>query len=182
MITMTKQTKFIFAVGLQAAIILAIVIFKLSVLASGTEILLRIAPVDPRDMLRGDYVTFQYRDISNISGGNFYTSVKAGDTVHVILQRQGKYWIPSIVQQAKPGGDNLVFIKGKVASVSGGSEKNLFYKSTVHIQYGLEQYFIPEGKGQRLGSFGSEAVAKVAVDDNGNAVIKNILVNGKIWP
>jgi len=88
----TKQTKFILAIALQVVIVFAIIIFKLSVLTGGTDVFLKIVPVDPRDLLRGDYATFQY-DISNldsyISGGQ---QIRNGDTVYVVLRQNGKYY------------------------------------------------------------------------------------------
>jgi hypothetical protein len=57
----TKQTKFIIAIVIQLVIIFTIIIFKIAVLRSGTEVLLRIKPVDPRDPLRGDHLTFPMR-------------------------------------------------------------------------------------------------------------------------
>src|SRR3990167_7699578 len=107
---MTEQTKFILAIALQAIIIFAIVIFKMSVLTGGTDVLLRIAPVDPRDLLRGDYATFQY-DISNLgSYSERGQQIKNGDTVYVILRQSGKYYIAQNVQKNQPIGSEL-FIK-----------------------------------------------------------------------
>ena len=73
---MNKQTKFILAIALQLAVIFTIIIFKFSVFTGGTEVMLRIQPVDPRDPLRGDYVTFSY-DISSVSSYQFeYSPIK----------------------------------------------------------------------------------------------------------
>ena len=183
---MTKQTKFILAIALQVVIVFAIIIFKLSVLTGGTDVLLKIAPVDPRDLLRGDYATFQY-DISNFD--SYYVSeqqIKNGDTVYVVLRQSGKYWIAQSVQKNKPTGSEL-FIRGKVES--GGLESQIdplvyqrFGGSRFHVVYGVEQYFIPEGKGRNFSFWNKEAAARVAVDDNGNAALKQIYVDDKPWP
>src|SRR3989344_7658311 len=117
---MTKSTKFILAIALQVIIIFAIIIFKVSVLTGGTEILLKIAPVDPTSPLRGDYSTFRY-DISNIDSYHLKGSqVRNGDTVYIVLYQSGKYWTAQGVSLKKPTGNNQIFIKGKVAS--GGIE------------------------------------------------------------
>jgi uncharacterized membrane-anchored protein len=185
----TKQTKFILAVALQVVIIFAIIIFKLSVLASGTDIFLKIEPIDPRDMLRGDYVTFQY-DISDID--SYYANgqqIKNGDTVYVILRQSGKYWTVQSIQEKQPIESEL-FIKGKVES--GGLENqinsslpdlhNINGSSSFHIVYGVEQYFISEGKGSNFNFRNKEAAAQIAIGDNGNAVLKHIYIDGKLWP
>lgn len=183
---MTKQTKFILAIALQVVIVFAIIIFKLSVLTGGTDVLLKIAPVDPRDLLRGDYATFQY-DISNLD--SYYArgqQIKNGDTVYVVLRQSGKYGIAQNVQKNQPAGNEL-FIKGKVES--GGLENQSepfssqrFGGSRIHIVYGVEQYFIPEGEGRNFSFGNKEAAARIAVDDNGNAALKQIYVNDKPWP
>ena len=184
---MTKQTKFILAIALQAIIIFAIVIFKMSVLTGGTDVLLKIAPVDPRDMLRGDYATFQYSNVSNldsyISGGQ---PIRNGDTVYVVLRQSGKYWMARNVQKTKPlSGD--IALKGKVASGGMETQADVFQNqrfggSRIHVVYGIEEYFIPEGKGQGFSFFNKEAAARVVIDENGNAVIKQLYVDDKPWP
>ena len=65
MIQLDKKSKFFLAVAIQLVIILLLLITKISIFSGGEEVLLKIAPVDPRDPLRGDYVTFRY-DISDI--------------------------------------------------------------------------------------------------------------------
>lgn len=175
MMSMSKQTKFILAIALQLIVIFAIIIFKLSILTGGTDALLRIKPVDPRDFLRGDYMAFQY-DISDVSS---YNSMKDGDTVYVSLWQHGKYWTAQKASKTKPS-DNAIFLKGKVSR-----EDDIFNENnTIHIVYGIEEYYIPEGKGGSFSSWdrNSEASAKVAIDENGNAVIKQIYLDGKIWP
>ncbi|RMD67910.1 hypothetical protein D6817_00190 [Candidatus Pacearchaeota archaeon] len=183
----TKQTKFILAIALQVFIIFAIVVFKMAVLAGGTEVLLKVEPVDPRDILRGDYARFQY-DISDL---NLYLfdnqQVRNGDTVYVILRQNGKYWTAQKVQTTKPTADGQVFIKGRVASGGLESQAEFFPRDRfqgfhVRVVYGIEEYYIPEGSGHGVDFWNAEAAAKVAVDANGNAALKQIYVNGKPWP
>jgi uncharacterized membrane-anchored protein len=182
----TKQTKFLLAIALQTVIIFAVIIFKLSVLTGGTEVLLKVEPVDPRGLLRGDYVTFQYR-ISNLAPYHFRgQQMKNGETVYVILSQGGKYWEAQSAQKSRPSEDE-VFIKGRVESggVESQSETSAprrFNDSSIRVVYGVEQYFIPEGKGQNFSFAHKEAAAKVAVDENGNAGLKQIYVNDKPWP
>ncbi len=185
---MTKLTKFILAIALQVIIIFAIIIFKVSVLTGGTEILLKIAPVDPTSPLRGDYATFQYDDISNLDSSLLNGShVRNGDTVYVVLYQSGKFWAAQSASLNKPTGNNQIFIKGKVASGGEKSQSDILpYQpsdsSLIHIVYGVEEYFIPEGKGSNFSFFSKEAAASVAIGDSGNAVLKRIYVDGKPWP
>lgn len=171
---LTKQTKFIIAIVIQLVIIFSIIIFKMAVLKGGTEVLLRIEAVDPRDPLRGDHLTFSY-EISNLNSYLFnYFPIRDGDTVYVPLKQQGKYWTAIFgVQKTKPVDEGEIFIRGKISSS---------YGERVHVIYGIEDYFIPERTGQDF-SFGrQEVAARVSIDKNGNAVLKQIYVNDKPWP
>ena len=184
---MTKQTKFILAIALQLVIIFTIIIFKVSILTGGTDILLKIQPVDPTSPLRGDYATFQY-DISNLDSYLFGGSqVRNGDTIYVVLRQSGKYWVAQNAYISKPTSNNQIFIKGRVASGGIDSQSNIFPSqqfgsSRIHVAYGVEEYFIPEGKGRNFSFWNKEAAAMVAVDENGNAALKQIYVDGKPWP
>ncbi len=137
---LSKGLKFTLAIVAQVLIILVIVIIKMSVLTSGTEVLLRLAPVDPRDPLRGDYMTVNY-DISSIYSSYFNDKdIKNGDTVYVPLVKGGKFWYVTYgVTKTKPDASSAttapspgmygesglysnekpVYIKGKV--ISGGN-------------------------------------------------------------
>jgi uncharacterized membrane-anchored protein len=80
--------------------------------------------------------------------------------------------ISSNVEKTKPSDENI-FIKGKVVDV---------YNDEIHIIYGIEDYFIPEGTGRDFTFLREEIAAKVEIDENGNAVLKQIYVNDKPWP
>lgn len=184
----SRQSKFILAIALQLVIIFAIIIFKVSVLTGGTDIILKIQPVDPTSPLRGDYVSFQY-DISRLDSYLFNgVLIRNGDSVYVTLVQRGKYWTAQRVQKSMPSvKENQIFIKGKVAS-GGLTEGQLSptgrqkYTYSVDVAYGIEEYFIPEGKGRNFSFWNKEAIAKVAVDENGNSALKQIYIDGKLWP
>lgn len=169
---MTKSTRFFIAIALQIVIICAIAIFKLSVVSGGTEVLVRIQPVDPRDPLRGDYVTFQY-DISSVYG-SYNTSYTKGQTVYVPLYKSGKYWVANYVRTDAPT-DGSLYLKGVVKADTSRDQ-------LVNITYGAEEYFIPEGTGRTFNFWDKESAALLAVDAYGNSVLKRIYVEGKQWP
>lgn len=171
---LTKQTKFIIGIVIQLVIIFSIIIFKMAVLIGGTEVLLKIEPVDPRDPLRGDYITFSY-EISNLDSYLFvYSPIRKADTVYVPLEQRGKYWrAVHGIQKIKPIDEEKIFLKGKVFSVS---------RDRIRVIYGIEEYFIPEGVGQDFPFWEHKAAARVSIDEKGNAVLKQIYVNDKPWP
>ena len=169
---LSKQNKFFLVIAFQLFIIISLIIFKYSILTGGVEIFLKIAPVDPRDLLRGDYVTFRYADISQL---NFYDqNFIVGDTVYVLLKKGDKYWrVSGYPTENKPKEENSIFIKGKISSVN---------KNSINVRYGIEEYFIAEGTGRTFNFAGKEAVAKVSVDKDGNAVLKQLYIDGEVWP
>lgn len=135
-------------------------------LSSGTEVLLKTQPVDPRDLFRGDYVILTYE----ISRLDVPPSVAEGDTVYVPLDLVEGYGVSRAVQTTKPEG---LFIKGEVESV---------YSSTARISYGIESYFVPEGEGLELErARGDDLEVRVAIDNSGNAIIKDVILRGEVY-
>ena len=176
-----KLLKFIIAISVQLLVILGIIIFKFSILSGGTEVILKIAPVDPRDPFRGDYVTFQY-EISNVSYYGRGNAIRNGDTVYVTLRPAGKYWVSTNVSKTKPASENSVIIKGKVIRGGEASSNSSSYTRELIISYGIEEYFVPEGAGRNFSFWGKDIYAKLKIDENGNSVITQLYVNEKAWP
>jgi len=174
----SKRNKFIIAIAIQTAILFFIILFKLLILSGGEEVFLKIRPVDPRDPFRGDYITFQY-DISRIKGSLFDSSekIKYGDKIYIpLLKRKNYHVATNRISKNKP--DTGIFIKGAVNDIrqKGDSLDEVF------VSYGIEEYFIPENSGRNVNFNGQNTFAKVVLDKNGNAVLKNVYVNGKLWP
>lgn len=172
------------AIALQLAVIFTMIAYKTSILRAGTEVLLKIEPIDPRDMLRGDYITFHYA-ISNFDQGLLQGApVRSGETVYVTLRQSGKLWTAQSVQRTVPQGDTLPFLMGKVASGASRTDSKLTRGSRIHVVYGIEEYFIPEGKGRGINLRGvdNESFARVSIDRNGRAVLRQLYLGGKPWP
>lgn len=183
-----QKTKFIGAIAVQLIAIFSIILFKLLILGGGTEVLLHVVPVDPRDYLRGDHVTFQY-DISSLRAYNFdYYPILNGDIVYVSLARSGQYWSVSglsgsqrAVTRVKPK-DGIVFIKGTVKS-GGSSGKNSWDNDNIiNVEYGIEQYYIPVDAGTNFNFRSHNVFSAVQVGENGDSVLKKLYVDGKEWP
>ncbi|OGF24847.1 hypothetical protein A2331_04875 [Candidatus Falkowbacteria bacterium RIFOXYB2_FULL_34_18] len=184
-----KKTKFILAVSIQILVILIIIIFKYSVLTGGSAVFLEIMPVDPRDPLRGDYVTFQYK-ISSINRYSFNYEPYNGDIIYIPLRQQGQYWnVIGGISKNKNDMNNKLFIKARVVSggkLSGAKSFSSFsddnWDTSIRVQYGIEEYFIPEGAGRNFNFWNKKAKAKVMIDDYGNAVFKQLYIDDEPWP
>src|SRR3954468_21527744 len=67
-------------------LILATVVQRAAILRNGQEVRLEIAPVDPRDLFRGDYVVLDYRIGTVNPPSNRTTTFKRGQQVFVTLR------------------------------------------------------------------------------------------------
>jgi uncharacterized membrane-anchored protein len=162
----------IVVLALQSLWILGTAFVQERTLASGKVILLETRPVDPRDLLRGDYVRLNYK-ISNVPGNVFSPplarELPAGTTVYIGLEQRGQFYevIRAALEKFQPASGEVV-VKGR--SVSNWGSTN-----SVRIEYGLERYFVGEGKGNPRGKL----TVRAAVPDSGQARIKEVLVDGK---
>ncbi len=145
--------------------------YKEYTLRTGQEVLLKTTPVDPRDLFRGDYVVLRY-DISNLNSESVAlerNDFKSDDKVYVRLDTREKYAVATNVF-AQPPSEGL-FIKGTLKDVGG----NRF-----NVEYGIESYFVPEGKGKDIErQLGRNVDVRVVIDKSGNAVIKSLLIDGQ---
>jgi uncharacterized membrane-anchored protein len=122
------RSKFIFFVLLQVALLVGMIAYRQYWVATGEKILLRTAPVDPRDLFRGDYVSLRY-DISaiDLSALDVKESFKPNEKIYVILEKNpdntfsaksvsrdlpvGKRFIQGRVQYERPSSKWEVLIR-----------------------------------------------------------------------
>ncbi|HEY8904202.1 MAG TPA: GDYXXLXY domain-containing protein [Chthoniobacterales bacterium] len=121
--------------------------------------LLQARPIDPRDLLRGDYIRLGY-DISAAPAG---TDLKEGDVAYVRLQQAGRFWTISTVSSIPPH-DGAPWLR---ARWKGGE-----------LDYGIDEYFVPEGKGRPPGKI----TAAIAIHPDGQAQIVQLYSDGQPWP
>ena len=63
-----KAVLFVAAGLIQIGLITLMVVDRVNILRAGTDVTLHMRAIDPRDLLRGDYVALNY-DISNLPAG-----------------------------------------------------------------------------------------------------------------
>jgi uncharacterized membrane-anchored protein len=164
---------FFAVVALQVLFLVGLVAYKESTLRSGREVVLQALPVDPRDPFRGDFVILRYV-ISTLdtramaSDGPFAT----GDIVYVRMQDRQPAADAVGVRRVPPQDWDL-FIRGTVTGVRDGG-------LVLEVQYGIESYFVPEGKGLEL-QRAQDIKAVVAVDSSGRAILKRLIVDGEVF-
>ncbi len=167
---MERKTIFILILVLWIVLLIGFIGVKEFTLKSGEKVLLKTAPIDPRDMFRGDYIILNY-EISSINQDNFGKRINfsEGDTVYVYLEKVGEYYSASDFSKTREEGK--LSIKGRVKSA---------YGRTILAEYGIESYFVPEGEGRALEQIRNKGNLEVeaVVDQFGNAVISRLLANG----
>ncbi len=172
------KKKRIFLIGiiiLWIIIAVGVILSKQWTLSTGTRVLLETVPVDPRDLLRGDYVVLNYKigtlDLTKINYKKQY--YKPGEIIYVKLEPREKYWEAGEIREKKYIEQDGVYIKAKVKS---------FYEHNLRLDYGINSYFVPEGRGKdietsmRSGS-NNQVSVEVYIDRFGNAVLSKIYIN-----
>ena len=160
--------------ALQTAWILRTTFVQERTLAGGAVVLLETRPVDPRDLLRGDYVILNYK-ISDVALSLFSpphtNALPPGQPVYVALEPRGQFH-EAVLASTNPitPAEGQVVLKGQTQSWRRGPAV-----STTHVQYGLERYYVREGTGNPRGKITVQA----AVPASGQARIKEVFVDGK---
>ena len=137
------------------------------ILNTGREVLLKTLPVDPRDILMGDYVILNY-EIAQVRPYKLKGGVKTGKYVYVTLttDRNNVAEIKdmSYDKPSKP------YIKGKI----GGCDTTIpLYKNGSCIKYGIESYYVKEDTGHEWErKLRDGMLVRVVIDRYGNAKIK----------
>ena len=178
---MTTRLKrlFIAVIVIQIVFLLGLVGYRESILTLGRTTVLQTVPVDPRDLFRGEYVVLRYEittlgQDSNLPGGKRYFlrgEINTGDTVYVTLTNVDDSPCFLEVQTGKPAEDADLFIKGRVTEKRG---------DTITVEYGIEQYFVPEGRGLEI-ERADDVEVKVKINRSGTAAIKELIVGGEVW-
>ncbi len=170
-----KTKLVILVLALQTAWVLGTVVQQENRLRVGQTVLLETRPVDPRDPLRGDFVRLNYQ-ISDVPGKLFSPPLKAdlayGAKIFVALAPAGtnQFWeVTRASTESLAPAANEVVMRGKVAWRWSNST------NSIHVEYGIEQYFVAEGTGNPHGKLTAQAV----VSKSGRASLKEVFVDGK---
>ncbi|WP_375311636.1 GDYXXLXY domain-containing protein [Bradyrhizobium sp. A5] len=176
-----KAVLFGAAILLQCLLLVLMVADRMQILREGREVTLQTQPVDPRDLLRGDYVVLRY-DISQLPAGAL-AGTPASERKPIVFVKlapnaNGLYEAVSVHAAPVPVTAPEVLIRGRV-NYSCGSGRTFCDKLT--IKYGLESYFVPEGEGKTLEQARNQQKLLVvaSVLPSGRAAIKRLLLDGK---
>lgn len=164
----------------QTAFLSWIIAGRAAILRNGHEVLLKVEPIDPRDLLRGDYVRLGY-EIRNVPV-KLVVNAPTGEFVTEdgpIFVRLGKdadgYWRPrSASLRASEGEPPAGEIKIR-GTVSGGW--TLGPEASFSVDYGIDRFYVPEGEGRAIEADMRERPFGIlaAVASDGAAQIKALM-------
>jgi len=165
----------------QTAVLAGMVADRTQLLRAGREIVLPVVPVDPRDLFRGEYVRLGY-DIGRVPTRLLDGPAPARNAAfYVVLERKADgAWSPVKVSAAMPAETSPERIVLKGRTMHGGPFDD--GGGTAWVRYGIESYFVPEGRGLELEKLARDRRIStlVAVDSGGNAAIKGLLIDGQL--
>ena len=125
-------------------------------------ILLKTRPVDPQDLLRGDYMILGYE----IADVKIPADVQAGGTCWVVLEPDGEYHRAVAASVEKPG-----LAPGQLAVRARRGPGGLLF--------GIENYYVPEGMGTPTFTL---LQVEASVSPTRQLFIKRLLLDGKAYP
>lgn len=126
---------------------------KETTLAGGETIYLRLAPVDPRSLMQGDYMILNYviaRELRDLE------IEKVAGSVVVGLDEQG---IATLIRL-----DDGTPLSEK--------ERYLAYKNRRGAKFGIESFFFQEGKGD---AYAAAQYAEIRLSSNGSAILLDLV-------
>ncbi|HUR38410.1 MAG TPA: GDYXXLXY domain-containing protein [Planctomycetota bacterium] len=135
---------------------------------TGMSILVRTAPVDPRDLLRGQYMALSYEFSRLQSFTDAGRSPEEGEDVWIVLRPDGEYHTPTPqVTSERP------------VPVPPGHVAVLGRRQGWRLLFGVEEYFVQEGTETPPQK---DTTVRLRVGKDGRLRIESVLVQGRPWP
>ncbi len=122
-------------------------------LAQGETVYLRLAPVDPRSLMQGDYMVLRYAIANQLRNAE--------------LEAVGGRIVIEIDDQQR-----ATFVRlddGKDLNVN---ERYLAYKNRRGARFGIESFFFQEGKGEQ---YADAKYAEIRLSPNGGAMLVDLI-------
>lgn len=169
------KNAFAAAVLLQVLILVVVPMQQVRSLVTGRTIELAVEPVDPYNIMKGYFVTLNYRICRPDRISSHTPRLDVGQTVYTVVEEGADgLWLPVSIQTSPPWGlsDRRIFLQGR----------NIGWRG---ISYGIEEYSIPEAKrgevDQALRKHVDKARVRVKVDADGNAALESLIINGVVY-
>ena len=159
---------------------------RAAVLRDGREIVLKVEPVDPRDLLRGDYVRLGY-EISSIPAEQITNippdSKGRASELALCAGEEGRRRLlaPAVGDFRRAAAGGASARRGRHQGPRRGEAGASAPDTSIEREYGIDRFYLPEGEGldlekdMRVRPFG----VRVALASDGTAQIKALLDGDK---
>ncbi len=160
---------------------------RAAILRDGKEILLQVEPIDPRDLMRGDYVRLRYGGgISSVDENLVEGGWPARDTVSTVWlvlapDDNGIFSTRSVHFSAPTGlADEEVALQSRPLRIW-VPEPSGRVNQVPNLRFGIERYYVPEGEGLEIEKARNEGRTTVAVrvSDRGEPQIARLMIDGE---
>jgi uncharacterized membrane-anchored protein len=161
-------------VAAQLMILVAMIALRALPLLTGQTVLVRVQPVDPRDLFRGDYVILSY-DFSQVSQEDIEG---LPDKEHASWRKlEGRaVYVPLV-----PDSNGVHMRAGKATVLK--PPTGLFLKGHMKrygaMEFGIEAYYVQEGTGRRYEQAirDRQLSAELAVTSGGQAALRGLRID-----
>jgi uncharacterized membrane-anchored protein len=189
---MIRRVLFIAVTILQVIFLVGMVAYHQKQLDTGFPIRLKVIPVDPNDIMRGEYVHLGYEitrlDLTKLphDPGTY----EMGKDIYVTLMENtsssNSMWQAQSVHHLPPAPKDFPFIKGKIEWMQQWSTPTS-KMNEVNVTYNIEQYYVEEGRAKEIESAmrkrGQATTHQVSVDvrltKDGTPAIAKLFVDEK---
>lgn len=170
-------------VALQTVALAYMIVDRQHMLDASRVATLKVIPVDPQDLFRGDYVVLNYEisrlDVKTIEGEDSFAS---GDTAYVTMWQQpnGDWAAKAISHKLAAENPGDISLRSTVMSMDDNTGDA---PAWVSLTFGVESYFVPQGTGleiEKQARAGTISV-DIAIDPQGRAAIKALRNGGKVF-
>ncbi|MEQ1753833.1 MAG: GDYXXLXY domain-containing protein [Micropepsaceae bacterium] len=170
-------------VALQTLALAYMIFERQQMLDSARVVTLKVVPVDPRDMFRGDYVVLNYDisrvDVATLAGDDKFSS---GETAYVTVQKQSDGIWNAVAIAHKPVSQSPGDV-ALLATVQYADDPAANASANVSLTYGVESYFVPQGTGHAIEEEARKGslTVDVAVNPQGRSAIRAVRRNGQAF-
>ena len=165
----------VLAIVFQTLVLVVMIARRSWPLLTGKTVLLRVEPVDPRDLFRGDYVILSYtfnrvssEALNQLNLKNKYYYANRESEIYAVLEpdTDEKHWRLKEYSLSRP--ESGTFLKG------------ILYSSGWAV-FGIESFYVQEGKGHDYENAirDKKLSTEVAVGSDGEAVVKKLIIEEK---
>lgn len=155
---MSARTKLIIALLIPILGLLALTLYKRNIYHNGKEVILDIEGYDPRDLLSGHYIRYTVKyGVDNICPDKYYV-----ESAYLCLDPKG-------FSDSEPSNCKTM-LKGRC-------DYNKAFAA------GIERFYIPESRAKELEDKVRDKHAQIIVGvmPSGEAVVKDLLIDGQKW-